>query len=119
MGIAKEKARAGRKAVGAGPEPSRVSYDNPPSIVDSALSSSDLGLAGNLTAADLDGRHHDHKFSKVWKDWDAAKKSDPGEIAKQFMKIAAIKRRGYVPGGGRGAPESRSRSRSRGRSRRY
>lgn len=59
------------------------------------------------TAADLDGSMHDHKFSKVWKDWDAQKKDDPGAIAMQFMKISAIKRRGYAP-----IPK-RSRSRSR------
>lgn len=49
------------------------------------------------TAADLDGKYHTHKFSAVWKDWSSSKKDDPGEIAKQFMKIAAIKRRGYDP----------------------
>jgi len=48
-----------------------------------------------VTAADLDGSQHDHKFSAVWKDWNAQKRDDPGEIAKQFMKIAAIKRRGF------------------------
>lgn len=48
-----------------------------------------------VTAANLDGTLHDHRFSHVWKDWSADKGDDPGEIAKQLMKIAAIKRRGY------------------------
>merc|ERR1712129_632996 len=91
----------------------------------------DSGAAGHLTASDLDGKLHEHKFSKVWKDWDATKKSDPGAIADQFMKIAAIKRRGYAAGGPgtgdrgdrgrsppRGARRGYSRSRSRNRSRR-
>eukprot|EP00429_Kryptoperidinium_foliaceum_P068398 CAMPEP_0176054334 /NCGR_PEP_ID=MMETSP0120_2-20121206/27033_1 /TAXON_ID=160619 /ORGANISM="Kryptoperidinium foliaceum, Strain CCMP 1326" /LENGTH=372 /DNA_ID=CAMNT_0017387799 /DNA_START=51 /DNA_END=1170 /DNA_ORIENTATION=+ len=43
-----------------------------------------------VTALDIDGSAHDHKFSKVWKDWDASKKDDPGEIARQFMKVSAI-----------------------------
>jgi len=64
-----------------------------------------------VTALDIDGIGHDHKFSKVWKDWDASKKDDPGEIARQFMKVSAIKRRGY-------GPPSKRRSRSRSRSRR-
>lgn len=66
-----------------------------------------------LTAADIDGSQHDHQFSKVWKDWDATKKDDPGEIARQFMKITAIKRRGF--GREPGARGERSRSRSRRR----
>jgi len=66
-------------------------------------SSSALRIADgeNVTAADLDGSQHDHKFSAVWKDWTAQKRDDPGEIAKQFMKIAAIKRRGFEPRGRR------------------
>eukprot|EP00443_Scrippsiella_acuminata_P049105 CAMPEP_0115545642 /NCGR_PEP_ID=MMETSP0271-20121206/92710_1 /TAXON_ID=71861 /ORGANISM="Scrippsiella trochoidea, Strain CCMP3099" /LENGTH=342 /DNA_ID=CAMNT_0002978997 /DNA_START=1 /DNA_END=1028 /DNA_ORIENTATION=- len=43
-----------------------------------------------VTALDIDGRGHDHKFAKVWKDWDASKKDDPGEIARQFMKVSAV-----------------------------
>jgi len=61
------------------------------------------------TALDIDGSLHEHKYSKVWKDWDAKKRDDPGEIARMFMKVSAIKRRGYgTSKGGR----SRSRSRS-------
>jgi len=87
---------------------------------DSASSSSALVAAGGAprlqhvskgdvaTALDIDGHMHEHKFSKVWKDWDASKRDDPGEIARQFMKVSAIKRRGYA------APSNRSRSRSRG-----
>lgn len=56
-----------------------------------------IGDGDKVTAADLDGSQHDHKFSAVWKDWNAQKRDDPGEIAKQFMKIAAIKRRGFDP----------------------
>merc|ERR1719436_44970 len=49
-----------------------------------------------LTAMDIDGRDHEsHKFGSVWKDWDASKKEDPGEIARMFMKVSAVKRRGY------------------------
>lgn len=127
--IAKERARAERKAQAAAtdrPEPIRAGYAN--SVVAAAFGGAessgsvlvDPAAAGNMTAADLDGRMHDHKFSKVWKDWDAAKKSDPGEVARQFMKIAAIKRRGYAPGGGMEqlSDERRSRSRSRGDRRR-
>jgi hypothetical protein len=120
--IAREKARIEKKAVQR-PEPQKAPYASPEAAVASAPRSSayastdvvDSGTAGSLTAADLDGSLHDHKFSKVWKDWDAAKKSDPGEIARQFMKIAAIKRRGYAQGKGSGEARSRSRSRGRGR----
>lgn len=66
-----------------------------------------------VTALDIDGSAHDHKFSKVWKDWDASKKDDPGEIARQFMKVSAIKRRGYCAQPRRGGSRSRSRSRRR------
>lgn len=121
--IAKEKARMEKKALErpAPRSPTRASYGSSTAAVGPATRSSsssgdmvELSSNGNLTAADLDGSLHDHKFSKVWKDWDAGKKSDPGEIARQFMKIAAIKRRGYAPT--RGDPlAGRSRSRSRGR----
>lgn len=108
--LAKEKARAEKKASDRSslPEPRRAGYDAPVLAVASASIAEDV--PGNITAADIDGSMHDHKFGKVWKDWDANKKSDPGEVARQFMKIAAIKRRGYAPGERRG-----SRSRSRGR----
>lgn len=114
--IAKEKARIERKAQAQErAEATRSSYFES-AVTRSSESSSTLmvdpNAAGNLTAADLDGRMHDHKFSKVWQDWDANKKNDPGEIARQFMKIAAIKRRGYAPGGGPGGSGGRSRSRS-------
>eukprot|EP00747_Dinoflagellata_sp_TGD_P189063 gnl/TRDRNA2_/TRDRNA2_48916_c0_seq2.p1 gnl/TRDRNA2_/TRDRNA2_48916_c0~~gnl/TRDRNA2_/TRDRNA2_48916_c0_seq2.p1 ORF type:complete len:349 (-),score=78.59 gnl/TRDRNA2_/TRDRNA2_48916_c0_seq2:58-1104(-) len=74
-----------------------------------------IGEGGKLSATDIDGSQHEHAFSKVWKDWDATKR-DPGEVARQFMKIAAIKRRGVdgPPTDARGRPR-RSRSRSRGR----
>mmetsp|Transcript_26681 Transcript_26681/g.41545 ORF Transcript_26681/g.41545 Transcript_26681/m.41545 type:complete len:340 (-) Transcript_26681:90-1109(-) len=128
--IAKEKARMEKKALErpALAEPTRASYSTAiaavgPSTERRSSSSStteiaELSTNGNLTAADLDGSLHDHKFSKVWKDWDSGKKSDPGEIARQFMKIAAIKRRGYAPTGRdplAGRPGSRSRSRGRRR----
>lgn len=46
-------------------------------------------------------------FEKCWKNWDFTKSADdPGEVARQFMRVTAAKRRGYTP---------RSRSRSRGR----
>lgn len=80
----------------------------------------DAGAAAHLTASDLDGKLHEHKFSKVWKDWDATKKSDPGAIADQFMKIAAIKRRGYSGGEhGTGGKGDRGRSPPRGARRGY
>jgi len=72
-----------------------------------------LNTKDSVTALDIDGSGHDHKFSRVWKDWDASKKDDPGEIARQFMKVCAIKRRGY--GGGAAGSRGRDRSRSRGR----
>lgn len=81
-----------------------------PSTAGAAVSR--LGSQDSVTALDIDGSGHDHKFARCWKDWDANKKDDPGEIARQFMKVAAIKRRGY--GGGRDG-QRRSRSRSRGR----
>lgn len=114
--IAREKARAERKA-GDRPDAARVGYATPAAAASASDHASNMlaeGVTGNLTAADIDGRMHDHKFSKVWKDWDSAKKSDPGEVARQFMKIAAIKRRGYAPkGDGRGGMDTgRSRSRS-------
>eukprot|EP00927_Polykrikos_kofoidii_P041804 TRINITY_DN35656_c0_g1_i2.p1 TRINITY_DN35656_c0_g1~~TRINITY_DN35656_c0_g1_i2.p1 ORF type:complete len:370 (-),score=58.86 TRINITY_DN35656_c0_g1_i2:191-1300(-) len=77
--------------------------------------SSLLNESAHVTAADIDGAYHDHKFAKVWKDWDSSKKDNPGEVARQFMKIAAIKRRGQPRPGAEG---SRARSRSRSRSRR-
>lgn len=121
--IAKEKARVEKKAADLAKsfpsqEKERVSYTNPQTMVPSSSSSMmDEGMVGNLTAADLDGSQHDHKFSKVWKDWDAQKKSDPGEVARQFMKIAAVKRRGYAPNGDRNPAGQRERSRSRSRGR--
>mmetsp|Transcript_76444 Transcript_76444/g.151245 ORF Transcript_76444/g.151245 Transcript_76444/m.151245 type:complete len:362 (-) Transcript_76444:18-1103(-) len=69
----------------------------------------------SVTAADIDGSLHEHKFAKVWKDWDASKKDDPGEIARQFMRVSAVKRRGYCPP--KRSMWSRSRSRSRSRRR--
>lgn len=119
--IAREKARVEKKQQAAErPEPVRAGYSfklegsSRSSDSSASLQLMDPNAASNLTAADLDGNMHgEHKFSKVWKDWDAAKKSDPGEVARQFMKIAAIKRRGYAPSGDR--PSSRSRSRSGGR----
>lgn len=63
----------------------------------------------SVTALDIDGSGHDHKFSRVWQHWDASKKDDPGEIARMFMKVSQVKRRGYEKTG------RRSRSRSRGR----
>jgi len=137
--IAKERARIEKKALdrGTAPEPTRAGYSTAIAAVgptsrpsSSSAEMAELSSNGNLTAADLDGSLHDHKFSKVWKDWDSGKKSDPGEIARQFMKIAAIKRRGYAPtrgdplaggsGGSTGGGQQRrpvSRSRSRGRRR--
>lgn len=69
-------------------------------------------------------------FEKCWKDWDQAKQSDPGELARQFMKVSAMKRprtpgdpppgsdpSRYGPRGYKGA-RTPSRSRSRRRSRR-
>lgn len=131
--IAKEKARAEKK-VGerAAAEPARVGYADGAGAVRSSSSISqivDESNAHNLTAADIDGSLHEHKFSKVWKDWDSQKKSDPGEIARQFMKIAAIKRRGFGDaqadrqtersddrrGGGGRSDRGYDRSRSRGR----
>merc|ERR1712136_228591 len=79
----------------------------PPSVFDTST----------VTAADIDGVFHEHKFSKVWKDWDASKKDNPGEVARQFMRIAAVKRRGYSPNRRRRSL-SKSRSRSRERRRR-
>lgn len=73
----------------------------PPSSIDS----------NHMTAADIDGAHHEHKFASCWKDWDASKARNPGEVAKQLMKIAAIKRHGQPRVGAR----TRSRSRSRRR----
>ncbi|CAJ1334303.1 unnamed protein product [Effrenium voratum] len=46
-------------------------------------------------------------FEKCWKNWDFAKAEDPAELARQFMRVTAAKRRGYAP------RRSRSRSRSR------
>lgn len=69
----------------------------------------------SVTAADIDGSLHEHKFAKVWKDWDASKKDDPGEIARQFMRVSAVKRRGYCPPKRHTWSRSRSRSRSRRR----
>jgi len=69
----------------------------------------------SVTAADIDGSLHEHKFAKVWKDWDASKKDDPGEIARQFMRVSAVKRRGYCPPKRTMWSRSRSRSRSRRR----
>jgi len=55
-----------------------------------------------VTALDIDGKSHEsHKFGSVWKDWDANKKDDPGEIARMFMKVSAVKRRGYTAGADR------------------
>jgi len=71
-----------------------------------ASSGSALPEGAKAAATDIDGRLHDHKYSRVWKDWDSNKRADPGEVARQFMKIAAIKRRGVD------APR-RARSRSR------
>ena len=61
---------------------------------------------------------------KCWKNWDFAKADDPGEVARQFMRVTAAKRRGYAPDrrdggghqghGGHGGHGGR-RSRSRGR----
>lgn len=52
---------------------------------------------------------------KCWKNWDFAKADDPGEVARQFMRVTAAKRRGYAPdrrdGGGHGGRRSRSRGR--------
>jgi len=85
-------------------------------VTPSMSSTPRLATSGSVTALDIDGVGHDHKFSKVWKDWDASKKDDPGEIARQFMKVAQIKRRGYsAPSAGSRGGRSRSRSRSRGR----
>jgi len=108
---AKERARAEERRLRERQESGRAE--------DSASSSSALASAsarprlhvsqGDVaTALDIDGKLHEHKFSKVWKDWDASKRDDPGEIARQFMKVSAVKRRGYA------APSNRSRSRSRG-----
>lgn len=45
-------------------------------------------------------------FEKCWKNWDFAKGADdPAEVARQFMRVTAAKRRGYAP--------RRSRSRER------
>ncbi|CAL1149585.1 unnamed protein product, partial [Cladocopium goreaui] len=60
-------------------------------------------------------------FEKCWKNWDFAKADDPGEVARQFMRVTAAKRRGYAPdrrdGGGHGGHGGHGgrRSRSRGR----
>lgn len=140
--IAQERARAMERRAQERAPPEEVkpaAYERRVAVVASvpsaASSAGPIVDDGNITAVDLDGSQHDHKFSKVWKDWDASKKSDPGEVARQFMKIAAIKRRGYTAGGppgdigeraggGRGSgsgsrpPPSPSRSRSRGRRRR-
>mmetsp|Transcript_33984 Transcript_33984/g.60104 ORF Transcript_33984/g.60104 Transcript_33984/m.60104 type:complete len:343 (-) Transcript_33984:94-1122(-) len=137
--LAQERARAMERRAQERPVPEDVkpqAYSQSQSAVVAAVpraAASSAALAqvddGNITAVDLDGSQHDHKFSKVWKDWDASKKSDPGEVARQFMKIAAIKRRGYTggPGDDSGRPgssarppprRSASRSRSRGRRRR-
>mmetsp|Transcript_58936 Transcript_58936/g.189536 ORF Transcript_58936/g.189536 Transcript_58936/m.189536 type:complete len:351 (+) Transcript_58936:1-1053(+) len=110
----------------------RLSHKEPGSGAPAAASSSssshpDRGAAGaaaplrlvnrdSVTAADIDGSLHEHKFAKVWKDWDASKKDDPGEIAKQFMRVSAVKRRGYCTP--KRSAWSRSRSRSKSRSRR-
>lgn len=118
--IAAEKLRAEKKlAERSSSVPSRVGYnDAQDAPMNHGMMVLEAGAStGNLTAADLDGRMHDHKFSKVWADWDANKKSDPGEIARQFMKIASIKRRGYNTGAPSRMPANRSRSRSRSRSR--
>ncbi|CAE7224212.1 unnamed protein product [Symbiodinium sp. CCMP2592] len=67
-------------------------------------------------------------FDKCWKNWDFTKAEDPAEVARQFMRVTAAKRRGYGgaardarDGGTRNErPERerrRSRSGSRGRSR--
>lgn len=61
-------------------------------------------------------------FDKCWGKWDWNKqKDDPGELARQFMKVTAAKRRGYAPsakGGGSSRPaRGRSSSSSRGRDR--
>lgn len=68
-----------------------------------------------VTALDIDGTFHEHRFAEVWRDWDASKRGDPGEVARQFMKIAAIKRRAQTrteKGGGEASPPRRGRSRS-------
>jgi len=57
-------------------------------------SSAIVSASAASTATDIDGSMHDHKFAKVWKDWDSKQGSNPGDVARQFMKIAAIKRRG-------------------------
>merc|ERR1712232_1266303 len=52
-----------------------------------------METGATVTAADIDGSFHDHKFAHAWKDWDATKKDNAGEVAKRFMRIAALKRR--------------------------
>ncbi|CAK0792288.1 unnamed protein product, partial [Prorocentrum cordatum] len=117
---AREKARAGEKR----PAMEKLSLaqmraEIVPSLASSAATSSQPRpvTKDSVTALDLDGALHDHKFSKTWKDWDASKRDDPGEIARMFMKVSAVKRRGYgtTPGGGSRRGGSRSRSRSRRR----
>lgn len=119
--VAREKARAGEKR----PTMEKLSLaemraEIVPSMASSAAASSQSRpiTKDSVTALDVDGSLHDHKFSKTWKDWDASKRDDPGEIARMFMKVSAVKRRGYgtAPGGGgsrRGSSRSRSRSRRR------
>ncbi|CAE7690192.1 DNAJC10 [Symbiodinium pilosum] len=34
-------------------------------------------------------------FDKCWKNWDFTKAEDPAEVARQFMRVTAAKRRGY------------------------
>lgn len=117
---AREKARAGEKR----PTMEKLSLaemraEIVPAMASSAAASSQPRpvTKDSVTALDLDGSLHDHKFSKTWKDWDASKRDDPGEIARMFMKVSAVKRRGYgtAPGGGPRRGGSRSRSRSRRR----
>uniref|UniRef100_A0A7S4VYQ4 Uncharacterized protein n=1 Tax=Alexandrium monilatum TaxID=311494 RepID=A0A7S4VYQ4_9DINO len=110
---ARERLLHGEPAAGA---PGRTSSSSLPDR--GAVVAAPLRLVNKdgVTAADIDGSFHEHKFAKVWKDWDASKKDDPGEIARQFMRVSAVKRRGYCQP--KRSTWSRSPSRSRSRSRR-
>jgi len=48
-------------------------------------------------------------FDKCWKNWDFTKAEDPAEVARQFMRVTAAKRRGYG-GGARDARDGGTRS---------
>lgn len=49
-------------------------------------------------------------FDKCWKNWDFTKAEDPAEVARQFMRVTAAKRRGYGGGARDGTRDGGTRS---------